>query len=180
MLEGRVVDMRVDRATGLPCPCRSACKCHPVCRAFSPGGQFLAVGGSGGVLTMFSMDWPEPPRIVACEAHHRKQIDSLAFSGPSRLLSTSADGSAAIWEHGVRWTPRTLDMRRIPNGRAQSGGPARPRWSSGIGRWTCDGGAVCCTYGPQNEETHIFVWSTETLVCTHQLDRHEYQIQELP
>ena len=64
--------------------------------AFSPDGRFLAVGGSGGFVTLFPIsDLDQPMRLTG----HTDRIRSLAFSRQGDLLASGAeDNDICLWK----------------------------------------------------------------------------------
>jgi len=68
--------------------------------AFSPDGRLLATTGDYTSLHAWDGETGAP---VAAYAGHKAALSGLAFAGSSRLVSVSADQSAAVWELNPAW-----------------------------------------------------------------------------
>jgi len=86
----------LDSGGGLTVPLRTA---QITCAAFAPGGGMLALGHSGGRITLIEdVQRPLPAERSALEGH-TAVVQALAFSADGRrLLSGAADGSVRLWD----------------------------------------------------------------------------------
>lgn len=70
------------------------------CVEFSPDGSLLATAGDFASVHAWDAETGAP---VAAFAGHKAALAGLAFVGPSRLLSGSADQLATVWELNPAW-----------------------------------------------------------------------------
>jgi hypothetical protein len=130
------------------------------CCAFSPDGLWLAVGSGDGKVSLWELD---SGQWIGSWKGHRSGINSLAFLPGGRLVSTSEDTTALIWDVQPRKTltrapwdalsgddaceayRATWAMARDPKGveflRSQIA-PARPAPADEVKRWLADLGAA--------------------------------------
>jgi WD40 repeat protein len=75
--------------------------------AFSPDGKWLAFGGTGAKVGIWSMD---DARLVDTIAEHTAWIQGLSFSPDGKLLASgSADQTVGVWD-----TATWKNVRRLP------------------------------------------------------------------
>ncbi len=78
--------------------------------AFSPDEKLLAVGGGSpaeeGLVSLVS--WPEGELVATLDGHHDDSVRSVAWVGPSRLISASIDRTIILWDLKTREAISTL------------------------------------------------------------------------
>src|SRR5204862_4740344 len=70
--------------------------------AISPDGQWLALGKDSGRWVLY--DIPTGERIGEWEGH-RDSVSTIAFVGPGRVLTGSADLTALLWDPRPKQEP---------------------------------------------------------------------------
>ena len=84
---------------------------HDYC-CFSPDGRFIAVNAMR-VAHVWDISGSEP-RLIETFIGHTNEIQSLAWSSPSSLISASFDQSVKFWKIGVKPTdPVGTDLKSI-------------------------------------------------------------------
>src|SRR5207248_1516273 len=93
-----------DVANGSPVKSFSGHESQVVCLAFSPDGQFAALGDQNGTVRLWRVDKEE--QLGGDLAAHSEGITDLAFTPDKKFLVTGgAEGEVKVWDLGNRSKP---------------------------------------------------------------------------
>ena len=81
-----------------------------LCISFSPGGLFLASGGSDNMIRIYLLRSDDVEKVFELETH-KNVVDSIQYANNSlRFVSGSKDGMAHIWKYEHRsWNIIKID-----------------------------------------------------------------------